>query len=60
MNSQPLSSIQLRSLVVFRNILSDPVVSRLQTLLDADVSDTAACVNAYCDFAAALSLTATI
>ena len=54
MNSQPLSSIQLRSLVVFRNILSDPVVSRLQTLLDADVSDTAACVNAYCDFAAAL------
>lgn len=49
-----LSSIQLRSLVVFRNILSDPVVSRLQTLLDTDPADTSACVDAYCDFAAAL------
>ena len=54
MHSLPLLSIQLRSLVVFRNILSDPVISRLQTLLDADPADTAACVNAYCDFAAAL------
>ena len=54
MNSQPLSSLRLRSLVIFRNILSDPVVSRLQILLDTDTSDTAACVDAYCDFAAAL------
>lgn len=54
MHSLPLLSVQLRSLVVFRNILSDPVISRLQVLLDADTSDTASCVDAYCDFAAAL------
>ena len=41
MNSLPFSSLRLRSLVVFRNILSDPVVSRLQVLLDADPADTA-------------------
>ena len=50
----PLSSTQLRSLVVFRNILADPVVSRLQVLLETDVADTSACIDAYCDFAAAL------
>ncbi len=50
----PLFSTQLRSLVVFRNILADPVISRLQTLLETDAADTPACVNAYCDFAAAL------
>lgn len=54
MHALPLLSVQLRSLVVFRNILSDPVISRLQILLDADPADTAAAVNAYCDFAAAL------
>ena len=54
MHSLPLLSVQLRSLVIFRNILSDPVISRLQVLLDADTSDTASCVDAYCDFAAAL------
>lgn len=54
MKSLSLTSVQLRSLVIFRNLLSDPVISRLQKLLDADSSDTAACVDAYCDFAAAL------
>ncbi|WP_273524427.1 ATP-binding protein [Mailhella massiliensis] len=54
MNSLPFSSLRLRSLVVFRNILSDPVVSRLQVLLDADPADTASCVEAYSAFASAL------
>lgn len=48
------SSLRLRSLVVFRNILSDPVVSCLQILLDTDPAETAYCVEAYSDFAAAL------
>ena len=54
MNVTPLSSIQLRSLVIFRNILRDPVISRLERLLDAASAGTAACVDAYADFAAAL------
>ncbi len=54
MKSLTLTSMQLSSLVIFRNLLSDPVISRLKKLLDADSSDTSACVDAYCDFAAAL------
>ena len=54
MNFLPLYSVKLRSLVVFRNILSDPAVARLQVLLDTDVADTPAGVEAYCAFAAAL------
>lgn len=54
MDSLSLTRIQLRSLVVFRKILSDPVMARLGTLLDATPSDTAACVDCYCDFASAL------
>jgi len=48
------TSIQLRSLVVFRSILSDPVISRLSRLLNVSTADTTACVDAYGDFTAAL------
>lgn len=54
MSSASLFSIRLRSLVIFRNILSDPVISRLGKLLDTGVSDVTACVDAYCGFAAEL------
>jgi hypothetical protein len=50
----PSASLQLRSLVVFRSLLCDPVLSRLGTLLDADPADARATVDAWCDFAAAL------
>ena len=53
----PSVSIQLRSLVVFRSLLDDPVLSRLGRLLDADVADTRSTVDAWCDFAAALFAT---
>jgi len=47
-------SLRLRSLVVFRALLADPVVSRLSTLLDAKPADTRATIDAWCAFAAAL------
>ena len=50
----PSASLQLRSLVVFRSLLNDPVLSRLGKLLDADCADARACVDAWCDFASAL------
>ena len=50
----PSASLQLRSLVVFRSLLNDPVLSRLGALLDADPADARTCVDAWCDFAAAL------
>ena len=50
----PSASLQLRSLVVFRSLLNDPVLSRLGKLLEADCADARACVDAWCDFAAAL------
>ena len=54
MDTMQMAGLKLRSLVVFRNILSDPVISRLARLLDTDPADTAAAVDACCDFAAAL------
>ena len=50
----PSASLQLRSLVVFRSLLSDPVLSRLGKLLDADPADARSTVDAWCDFAAVL------
>ncbi len=51
--SLPLS-LRLRSLVVFRALLADPVVSRLCVLLDTDPADVRSAVDAWCDFSAAL------
>lgn len=46
--------IRLRSLVIFRNILTDPVMLRLQDLLRSDPTHIEHCVDAYGAFAAAL------
>ena len=46
--------IKLHSLVVFRNLLHDPVLQKLDALLQTPAADTAACVDAYCAFSAAL------
>ncbi len=54
METMPLAAVRLRSLVVFRSILDDPVIARLAWLLESDPADTASAVDAYCDFAAAL------
>lgn len=45
---------QLHSLVVFRNILQDPVIQALEKLLLCDYNDTTTAVDAYCAFAAKL------
>ncbi len=50
---KPLSS-GLHSLVIFRNLLHDPVISRLLALLDSDPDSGAPFVDAYCEFARAL------
>ena len=44
----------LHSLVIFRNLLQDPVISRLLSLLDSDPASGSPFVDAYCEFAAAL------
>ena len=44
----------LHSLVIFRNLLQDPVISRLLSLLDSDPASGSLFVDAYCEFAAAL------
>ncbi len=44
----------LHCLTVFRTLLEDPVVARLDALLAADPADTVGSVDAYCAFAAAL------
>lgn len=52
-SSQSLA-LGLRSLVIFRGILQNRVLRSLQTLLETDPADTAAVVDAYAAFAAAL------
>ncbi|WP_298067734.1 ATP-binding protein [uncultured Mailhella sp.] len=54
MNSFNDYRLLLNSLVIFRRILSDPVLVKLQRLLSASPAETAACIDAYCDFAAEL------
>ena len=46
--------MKLHSLVIFRDLLSDPVIRKLMTLLNADGSDKTTFIDAYCDFAAEL------
>ena len=46
----------LHSLVIFRNLLQDPVISRLLSLLDSDPASGSPFVDAYCEFAAALGI----
>ena len=54
MESTHTLSSGLHSLVIFRNLLNDPVISRLLALLDTDPSSGAPFVDAYCEFASAL------
>ena len=54
MESTHTLSSGLHSLVIFRNLLNDPVISRLLALLDTDPSSGAPVVDAYCEFASAL------
>ena len=54
MNSLNDYRILLNNLVIFRHILSDPVIKKLQNLLSSDPGKTAECIDAYCDFSAAL------
>lgn len=53
MNCEELS-LGLKSLVIFRNLLTDEPIVKLDRLLNVDLRDEEAAVNAYCDFAAAL------
>lgn len=53
MNCKQLS-LGLKSLVIFRNLLKDEPIVKLNRLLEADPADEACAVDAYCDFAAAL------
>lgn len=46
--------IRLHGLVIFRNLLNRRVIQRLDALLCCDIHNTAACVDAYSSFAAAL------
>lgn len=46
--------MQLHCLTVFRALLNDTVVARLDALLAADLADRAGAADAYCAFAAAL------
>ena len=54
MESISTLSSGLHSLVIFRNLLNDPVISRLSRLLDIDPASGAPFVDAYCGFASAL------
>lgn len=54
MESLRTLSSGLHSLVIFRNLLNDPVISRLSALLDTDPAAGASIVDAYCEFASAL------
>ncbi len=54
MNTQQKLLIQLNSLVIFRGILKNTVMQKMVNLLKTDLSDTAAAVNAYSAFVAAL------
>ena len=54
MESISTFSSGLHSLVIFRNLLKDPVISRLSSLLDISPCSGASFVDAYCEFASAL------
>lgn len=54
MKLYPELSLRLRSLVIFRNLLSDPVVGRLLALCEAERGGTSALVTRYAGFARAL------
>lgn len=54
MESMKTLSSGLHSLVIFRNLIHDPVISRLLALLDADPGSGAPFVDAYCEFASSL------
>ncbi len=54
MESMKTLSSGLHSLVIFRNLLRDPVISRLLTLLDSEPDSGAPFVDACCEFASAL------
>ncbi len=46
--------VKLHSLVIFRNLLSDEVIKKLITLLEADRSDAARHADLYCDAVSSL------
>ena len=54
MKLYPELSLNLRSLVIFRNLLSDPVVARLLALCEAERGNITALVTRYAGFARAL------